>query len=119
MYYGTLYITAQNTALRAFTDLSRHDVIILQLLSQHSHPVKYSALYSEIILTYSIVCHTAFSRSLRKLVRSHYLNRLAIGNKALYSITVDGRYLLTAFNITIDEIVKANIMQYGNGLTEQ
>lgn len=115
MYIGTLYIQSQNMALKAFTSLTRSDIVILQQLSNYAMPVKFHTLYLVLTRDYTNMSNTGFYESLARLTQSGYVRRDVIGNNTLYSITTNGIQLLAAFNAKLESLVKEKIDKYGNG----
>ncbi len=118
MHYGTAYIQAQHNALKAFKDLTRPQVMLLHTLACYKYPLKHCVIFNELSADYCVISPTTFQTALNTLVARNLLAKQVTGNNALYSITTDGRYSLAAFNATLDAIVKAHILKYGNGFIE-
>jgi len=116
MFVASLYIHAQNRALNATKDLTRSDLIVLDLLALFNKPTKHSVLLGSIHHDYYTISTRMFQASLNKLVAAKCITKTTIGNNAIYCITLNGKSQLTVFNQVLDGIVKEQIMKYGNGL---
>lgn len=118
MYYALDYITAKNTALKRFTDLTTHDLYVLNMLRKENRPVHYSRLY-DLLHTNGYSIHPkVFGEILKRCMDNKNITRTQVAGNVLYAITQDGKRLLYNFSMECDAKVKADILKYGNGFPD-
>lgn len=114
--FGLYYITSKHVALKRFTGLSEYDLNVLAMLFQLNAPCHYRRLHDVIAASGYVMDECTFSKALRYGVDNKLMSRTPVSGNVLYSITLEGRKLLRAFNRELDAIVAKKVRQYGNGL---
>ncbi len=118
MYYPLYYITAKNTALKRFTDITTADLYVLDMLRRQAKPVHYGRLYDLLHVDGYSINYSVFGEILHRCVDSKYIIRTQIAGNVLYDLTLNGKRLLYNFAVEVDAIVKQDILKYGNGFPD-
>lgn len=106
MHYLTLYSFLQNKALRSITDLTRHDLIVLQVLSIIDRPTVSTALHAVIADVYGTISYTTYYGSMEQLSVKGYITRVCIGKRIVYELTVYGKRIVEGYNRTLERLAK-------------
>lgn len=116
MTQAIVYIARTNTALKRFTALTKHKIVLLGQLNSINRPCTYSCLYAVLGSIGCTITHKQYVAILKSCIASGYITRSTAGRNVLFTITLNGKALLHSFCAELESIVKQDIAKYGNGL---
>lgn len=89
--------------------------MVLQALVLINRPVSYMALYRILRFANLAMCRTSFQRAIDRQIRAGYVHKEYI-DFTFYSLTMSGRAYIEMINAKLNEIVKEQLILYGNGI---
>jgi|ERR1044072_1030137 hypothetical protein len=112
MYLSITYTQSINSTLNAFTGLTKTDIVVLNQLSVFHAGISHSALYGQCCEGHGALSRDLFQRALNKHILSGYIVRKCISKERYFSITAQGRRLLSDFNRHLEMTVQAKMNKY-------